>query len=90
MGFIIEKCCLQNLRNEWTNFKQNTLNEEVSLIPLREYLNTFQGYLDSLSYTPLEPIELEMANTLLAGVDSVRYQEAIVNFTLLPLTFPII
>ena len=67
---------LQNLRNEWANFKQYTLNEEyhvVSLIPLREYLNTFQGYLDSLSNTPLKPTELEKANTLLAGVDSVRF-----------------
>ena len=78
---------LQNLRNEWANFKQYTLNEEyhvVSLIPLREYLNSFQGYLDSLSNTPLEPTELEKANTLLAGVDSVRYQVAIFNFGLLP------
>ena len=35
---------LQNLRNEWENFKQYTLNEEyhvVSLIPLREYLRIF-------------------------------------------------
>ena len=49
---------LQNLRNEWANFKQYTLNEEsyvVSLTPLREYLNKFQGYLDSLNNTPLEP-----------------------------------
>ena len=70
---------LQNLRNEWTTFKQYTLNEEyhvVSLIP-REYLNTFQGNLDSLSNTPLEPTELEKADTLLARVDSVRYQVAI-------------
>ena len=78
---------LQNLRNEWTNFKQYTLNEEyhvVSLIPLREYLITFQGYLDSLSNTPLEPTELRKASNLLAGVDSVRYQVAIFNFGLLP------
>ena len=83
---------LQNLRNKWANFKQYTLNEEyhvVSLDPLREYLNlsSFQGYLDSLSYTPLEPTELEKANTLLAGIDSVRYQVAIFNFGLLPLSF---
>ena len=78
---------LQNLRNEWENFKQYTLNEEyhvVSLIPLREYLNTFQDHLNSLSNTPLEPTELEKANTLLSGVDSVRYQVAIFNFGLLP------
>jgi hypothetical protein len=80
---------LQNLRNEWANLKQYTLNEEyhvVSLISLREYLNTFQGYLDSLSNTPLEPTELEKANNLLAGVDFVRYQVAI--FNLVPLTVP--
>ena len=79
---------LQNLQNEWNaNFKQYILNEVyhvVSLIPQREYLNTFQGYLDSLSNTPLEPTELEKANTLLAGVDSVLYQVAIFNFGLLP------
>ena len=40
-------------------------------VPLREYLNKFQGYLDSLNNTPLEPTEVEKANTLLAGVDSV-------------------
>ena len=52
---------LQNLLNEWANFKQYILNEEyhvVLLILLREYLNTFQGYLDSLSNTSLEPTEL--------------------------------
>ena len=67
---------LQNLCNEWANFKQYNLNEEshvVSLNPLREYLNKFQGYLDSLNNTPLEPTGIEKANTLLAGVDSVRY-----------------
>ena len=56
------------------NFKHYTLNEEyhvVSLIPLREYLNIFQGYLDSISHTPLKPTELEEANILLAEVDSV-------------------
>ena len=76
---------LQNLRNEWANVKQYTLNEEshvVSLTPLREYLNKFQGYLDSLTKTPLEPTEIEKANTLLFGVDSVRYQVAIFNFGL--------
>ena len=78
---------LQNLRNEWANFKQYTLNEEyhvVFLIPLREYLNTSQGYLDSLSNNSFEPTELEKTNTLLAGLDSVRYQVAIFNFGLLP------
>ena len=42
---------LQNLRSEWANFKQYTLNKEshvVSLTPLREYLNKFQVYLDSI------------------------------------------
>ena len=63
---------LQNHRNEWANLKQYALNEDYhtfSLIPLSEYLNTFQGYLDSLSNTPSEPTELEIAITLLAGVD---------------------
>ena len=54
----------------------------VSLTPLREYLNKFQGYLDSLNNTPLEPTELEKANTLLAGVESVRYQVSIFNLVL--------
>ena len=65
------------------NFKQYTLNEDshvVSLIPLREYLNKVQGFLDSLKDTPLEPTEIEKANTLLARVDSVRYLVAIFNF----------
>ena len=38
---------LQNLRNEWTNFKQYTLEEDshvVSHITLREYLNKLQGF----------------------------------------------
>jgi hypothetical protein len=46
---------LQNLRNEWANFKQYTLDEDshvAFLTPLREYLNKFQGYLDSLNNTP--------------------------------------
>jgi len=51
-----------------------------SLIPLREYLNTFHRYLDSLSNTPLEPTESNKANTLFAGVDSVRNQVSIFNF----------
>ena len=78
---------LQNLRNEWANFKQYTLDEEshvFSLIPLREYLNKFQGYLDSLNNTPLESTELEKANILLAGVDSARYQVVVLNFGLQP------
>jgi hypothetical protein len=50
--------------------------------PLRAYLNKFQGYLDSLNNTPLEPTEIEKANTLFAGIDSVRYQVAIFNFGL--------
>ena len=77
---------LQNLRNEWTNFKLYTLNEEyhvVFFIPLREYLNTFHGYLDSLRNNPLEPTELEIANIPLTGVDSIRYQVGIFNFDLL-------
>ena len=76
---------LHNLRNEWTNSKQYTLAEDshvISLIPLREYLNKFQGFLDSLKNTPLETNEIEKANTLLAGVDSVRYQVAMFNFGL--------
>ena len=40
--------------------------------------------MDSLNNTPLEPTEIEKANTLLAGVDSVRYQVAIFNFGLQP------
>ena len=56
----------------------------VSLTPLREYLTKFQVYLDSLNNTPFEPIEIEKTNTLLAGVDSVRYQVAIFNFGLQP------
>ena len=87
MGLTQEKCCykkgtynLQNLRNEWANFKQYTLDEDsyvISLIPLREYLIKFQGSLDSLKNTPLEPTEIEKANTILAGVDSVQYHVAI-------------
>ena len=67
---------LQNLRNEWANFKQYTPDEEshvTSLTPLREYLNKFQGYLDFLTNTPLEPTEIEKANTLLAGAISSRH-----------------
>ena len=78
---------VQNLRDEWANFKQYTLDEDsyvVSLTPLREYLNNFQGYLDSLNDTPLEPKEIEKANTILAGVDSVQYQVSIFNFGLQP------
>ena len=44
---------LQNLRNEWANFKQYTLDEAshvVSLIPLREYLNKFKDIVDSVRY----------------------------------------
>ena len=54
----------------------------VSLIPLRGYLNKFQGFLDSLKNTPLEPTKIEKANTLLTGVDSVRHQVAVFNFGL--------
>jgi len=46
----------QNLRNAWANFKHYTLNEKyhfVLLTLLREYLNTFQGCLNSLSNIPL-------------------------------------
>jgi len=51
-----------------------------SHLSLREYLNTFQGFPDAVTYTPLEPTDIEKANTLLAGVESVRYQVANVKF----------
>ena len=51
-------------------------------------ISKFQGYLDSLTNTPLETTELEKANTLLAGVDSVRYQVAIFNFGLQTINQP--
>ena len=74
---------VSNLRNEWEKFKQYTLDEDfhvVSIIPLREYLNKF---LDSLSNTPLEPTEIEKANTVLACIDSLRaLQVAIFDFGL--------
>jgi len=56
----------QYLRNKWAKFKQYTLDDDshvVSLIPLPDYLNKFQGFLDSLTNTPLEPTEIEKANT---------------------------
>ena len=56
----------------------------VSLTPLREYQNNYQGYSDCLNNTAFEPTEIEKNNTLLAGVDSVRYQVAIFNFGLQP------
>ena len=63
---------LQNLRNEWKNFKQYTLDGDshlVSLNPLRVYQQ-----ISGISLTnSLEPTEIEKANTLLAGVDSVQF-----------------
>ena len=50
----------QYLRNKWAKFKQYTLDDDshvVSLIPLPDYLNKFQGFLDSLLDTPLESTE---------------------------------
>ena len=65
-----------------TQFKQHTLEDShvVSLIPLA--ISQY-GFLDSLQNIPLEPREIENANTLLARVDSVRYQVATFNFGLL-------
>ena len=47
-------------------------------------ISKFQGLLDSLKNTPLELTEIEKGNTLLAGLDTVRYQVAIFNFDLQP------
>ena len=51
--------------------KKCTLDEDshvVFLIPLREYLNKFQGFLDSLKNTPLEPTEIERPIPYLLGL----------------------
>ena len=53
------------------------------LLPLCVNIST--NSIDSLlNNTPLEPTEIEKANTLLAGADSMRYQVPIFNFGLQP------